>query len=300
MSIHSPTNQSINKQKGIHGHPFLQALLQRHRYNPDREQPPRKPSPVWIPDDRPTGSNRSGTRKGFSRDFELDVGGFVDSSSEEDEAEAEEEEEEETVEKGGFSPPSSTPPLPSTPSPPITADQNEDDDDEITVIDSVLPSRPLSPRPVGPTTTTKKRKRRLSKLRKYGLTFGCSSCLRPLVLHAQSPSRRIYALSCGHLVDGYCLSRLSAPPYSTYPLAYPLPPDLAPDPKGKGKGKLPPVPKERTYEWVCPVEGCEKAHGSDLELFVDRQTGDVGVFLEGPQWCWRARVGSDGVGFVYV
>ena len=60
---------------------------------------------------------------------------------------------------------------------------------------------------IGTSLPLLKKRKRKTNLDPH-LTFGCSSCLRPLLLDASTRSRRIWSLSCGHLVDGWCLGGL--------------------------------------------------------------------------------------------
>ena len=122
------------------------------------------------------------TRRLYSRNCELEVQGVEDSSEEEGD------EEEQEVERS------------------LLVAEGEGEGGEVDPVTQLKTRRQ---------TRTGKRKAKSSS--STGLTFGCSSCARPLLLSAATASRRIWALSCGHLVDGWCLSHLyvpaSPPPY---------------------------------------------------------------------------------------
>lgn len=165
----------------------------------------------------------------FSRNCELEVQGVEDSSSEESESEesgsgsdeeGEREVERELVGEGT-----------------MKVEPDEDSDDGLAIINedgtetkinaAYMPK--LNPKPkskrkarshaassssnsilalaTGTSLPLLKKRRRKTNLDPH-LTFGCSSCLRPLLLDASTSSRRIYALACGHLVDGWCLAGL--------------------------------------------------------------------------------------------
>ncbi|CED84202.1 hypothetical protein [Phaffia rhodozyma] len=265
---------------------------------------------------------REDTRKGFARSFELDIGGFIDSSNEDEE-----------VENTRLSP-SVAPKLHLSQGDSNSLDrpsptERSSSQDSIYVVESdgierSLPSGPASssdqassshattatlPEGIRRPLQPQGQKRRPPRIQQYGLSFGCSSCLRPLLQRASSSDRKIYVLSCGHLIDGYCLVRLCAHPDSTFPFVYPSS-SAAESPEGsakdkkkqKSKIKPPRIPvKSRSYEWFCPVEGCERPHQSTLDVLVDEQSDEVGMFLEGPQWYWRPLMGGvEGVRLLFI
>lgn len=83
--------------------------------------------------------------------------------------------------------------------------------------------------------------------------LSCSACPEPLRLGsaARDDNDRIFALRCGHLLDGKCMAALAAGPSE----------DAAPPPK---KRKTRSGNKNREHVFRCPVKGCEREHVSVL------------------------------------
>ncbi|CED82947.1 hypothetical protein [Phaffia rhodozyma] len=202
----------------------------------------------------PKAVQRIPTRKGFSRSFELELGGFIDS---------------------------------------------DDDEDKIKLEGEEKVEAPQS---------IQRKKRKLSKVHQ-GLTFACSGCERPLLLNAESSGRKVYALACGHLIDGYCLSFLSTPSH--------LPPDAskhAPKPSLPRTSSVFPrshslslparnakraLKRAQTHRYVCPVQGCGKTYYSDLVEQPEILRPDIDLSKD-QEMLWKVRFGSDGVIPVYV
>ena len=186
------------------------------------------------------------TRKMFSRNCELEVQGVEDSSESEEESEVEVEVEVvvggsgevgEDAKGGGTRSSSKRSSSPTreekgkgkakeVPPPPPDSDDDDlaiinEDGTETKINAAYFPKlnpsstssssssskRPHSTSTLGTSLPLLKKRKRKTNLDPH-LTFGCSSCLRPLLLDASTRSRRIWSLACGHLVDGWCLSGL--------------------------------------------------------------------------------------------
>ncbi|KAF4596737.1 hypothetical protein EYR40_007575 [Pleurotus pulmonarius] len=91
----------------------------------------------------------------------------------------------------------------------------------------------------------------------------CAVCSNPLLLNSHTSSkgpveerkRRIWALRCGHLIDGECLDKISTP-------GVPPPDAIVPSGTGKSKGKAKADPEEE----IGSDGGSDSAGGSDDEL----------------------------------
>lgn len=107
------------------------------------------------------------------------------------------------------------------------------------------------------------------------INFQCTNCNDNLYLGAPDVKRRVYALRCGHLLDGQCVAKLSTPPRGIFPQTETIPVLDAEPPtrRGRGRGSRAPAkakPRGRkrkrgeeeklTWDWVCP--GCQHAHVS--------------------------------------
>lgn len=99
--------------------------------------------------------------------------------------------------------------------------------------------------------------------------LSCSACPEPLRLGsaARDDNDRIFALRCGHLLDGKCTAALAAGPLE----------DTAPPTKRR---KTRSGNKNREHVFHCPVKGCGREH--------------VSVLVDG-QWAQK-----DGLGAVQV
>lgn len=216
------------------------------------------------------------TRRGYTRKFEIEMGGFVDSESEDEGEEVNEQ--------------SSPPPPP--PVPPLLQPSNSDDDILLVYPDGTSTPTSLLPPVPPPPVTSRKRKRPLPKAElNPHLTLGCSGCARPLILGAtESASRRVFVLRCGHLVDGWCLEHLAHPSgEEEAELVADAASVLAAGRKSSRK-KNQPVPL--FFDWECPVDGCGHVHESEG---VEREEATAGSGLE-----WKPRMGPGAVVQVYV
>lgn len=119
----------------------------------------------------------------------------------------------------------------------------------------------------------------------------CAKCVDPLLADQNARERRVWALRCGHVLDGRCLAAVAedadvAAAHAPAPSApAPAPLESAAGParttkqtarRGKGRtavrGRKPvaqPPPEPETVvlaerEWACPVPRCGKAHWSQL------------------------------------
>ena len=104
--------------------------------------------------------------------------------------------------------------------------------------------------------------------------LACANCTEALLVSSayRTPSDRVWALRCGHLVDQRCLEVLSAPKTATEDASVRRGPPGGLPIMGtesvvvtRGRGKRarvtkPPPPAE--YRWSCPVEGCGRTHVS--------------------------------------
>lgn len=92
----------------------------------------------------------------------------------------------------------------------------------------------------------------------------CACCSKPLLLNSHTSSkgpveernRRIWALRCGHLIDGECLGKISTP-------GVPSPDAIAPASSGKSKGKAKAADLE---DEPGSDRGSDSADGSDDDL----------------------------------
>jgi hypothetical protein len=133
-------------------------------------------------------------RKGFTRSFELEIGGYVDSSEDEEE---EEEEDMRMKGSGGRGKGKEREVL----SGPINLDNSDEEDDVAMVNDdgtttTIKPQLLPLPPPVVHRRPPPQPKPR-NPNRDPSFAFGCSSCSRPLILSSENPHRKIYSLACG-------------------------------------------------------------------------------------------------------
>ncbi|KZO96533.1 hypothetical protein CALVIDRAFT_106781 [Calocera viscosa TUFC12733] len=119
------------------------------------------------------------------------------------------------------------------------------------------------------------------------INFQCTNCHDNLYLAAPDAKHRVYALRCGHLFDGQCVSKLSTPPAGIFPQTENIP-VLGLEPltrRGRGRGarntgKAKSRGRKRkrgeeeklTWDWACP--SCQRAHVSEWDASAgERQTG---------------------------
>lgn len=103
--------------------------------------------------------------------------------------------------------------------------------------------------------------------------LSCSACPEPLRLGsaARDDNDRIFALRCGHLLDGKCMAALSAGPSDD---------DVAPPAKKRKTRSV--AAKKREHVFHCPVKGCGREH---VSVLVDNQwvqkegVGSVQVYV---------------------
>jgi hypothetical protein len=134
-------------------------------------------------------------------------------------------------------------------------------------------------------------------------TLVCAHCLSPLLLNSTGGIKgRLWALRCGHILDGECTYTLMRPrPLPTDKGKAPAP--AAPTPNIRTRLRLRPTPPRpalkrkrssgarvarETYEWTCPVGGCGRVHES--VLFV----GEEGDGEEG-EWGMHGERGAIGI-----
>ncbi|EJD42520.1 hypothetical protein AURDEDRAFT_152801 [Auricularia subglabra TFB-10046 SS5] len=116
----------------------------------------------------------------------------------------------------------------------------------------------------------------------------CAKCVDPLRADQNARERRVWALRCGHVLDGRCLAAVSEDPETEKAFAPSVAApavESAAGParttkqtarRGKGRGAVrgrkpvaqpPPEPETVVLaerEWACPVPRCGKAHWSQL------------------------------------
>ncbi|AFR96715.2 hypothetical protein C343_04843 [Cryptococcus neoformans C23] len=106
------------------------------------------------------------------------------------------------------------------------------------------------------------------KRRKAQPHLVCAKCESALLVSEsyRSPTDRVYALRCGHLIDQRCLHDLITPrtPHELasidrHPETLDEPPNKRRKSSRKPK-KMEKIPDE--YKWTCPVEGCGQKHTS--------------------------------------
>lgn len=238
------------------------------------------------------------TTRGFTRNFEREFGGYL-SDSEDDAADVDA-----LFNAGPVAGPSKL--GPGAPSEPVVLDLTDDSDgDEIAIVEAngqtsyVTSSTPLgTPPPSVTALVPRKRKAPSVEEEPPNLKLVCPGCNRPLILQAATASRKMHILSCGHLIDGYCLEFLARPPGSEPAEIMAVGPSLSsakpPLPsagatRAKGKGRAPPIPRKKTFKWNCPVETCDREHTSDGQP----AEGDDGGCE--PRYEWKARSGRGGV-----
>lgn len=96
----------------------------------------------------------------------------------------------------------------------------------------------------------------------------CANCESALLVSEsyRSPTDRVYALRCGHLIDQRCLHDLITPRTPHELASVDRHPDTLDEPptkkrkSGRKPKKVEKIPDE--YKWTCPVEGCGQKHTS--------------------------------------
>ncbi|EMD31284.1 hypothetical protein CERSUDRAFT_119834 [Gelatoporia subvermispora B] len=115
-------------------------------------------------------------------------------------------------------------------------------------------------------------------------TLICARCLEPLVLGAgdgsedEQKKRRVWALRCGHMLDGRCIEELMCPPAPT-PAVEKSVTSSAADPKGKGKAVAMPVEDSVDLQTgtAASAKGKGKARTRDTPSVRDRKGKAVAV-----------------------
>lgn len=106
------------------------------------------------------------------------------------------------------------------------------------------------------------------KRRKAQPHLVCAKCESALLVSEsyRSPTDRVYALRCGHLIDQRCLHDLITPRTPHELASIDRHPETLDEPPNKRRKsarkpkKMEKIPDE--YKWTCPVEGCGQKHTS--------------------------------------